>query len=298
MARLFHFPLDPLCRRIRLALAEYGRDSELVEERPWEGRAEFLDRNPAGLLPIFEDDDGTQAAGIEAVGEYLDETRAGPARSLYGTSPAERAETRRLIAWFDQKFHGEVSAPLIAEKVVRRHLPREAGDGTGAAGAGINPGPSQLYRRPGRKPQLARRKRAQCGRPGGGGASVGSGLSRRRAMGGKRRRQGLVSADQVATVVPAAPRRSDPGHLTPARLCGSRFLRRRARRHRRPSNRGSRRKRGRLAWHRPESPVSTMMRRRRGGSTASSLPISMATWHGSARLRRAGARRPLCGRKR
>jgi glutathione S-transferase len=129
MARLFHFPLDPLCRRIRLALAEYGRDAELVEERPWEGRAEFLDRNPAGLLPIFEDDDGTQAAGIEAVGEYLDETRAGRARSLYGTSPAERAETRRLIAWFDQKFHGEVSAPLIAEKVVRRHLPREAGGG-------------------------------------------------------------------------------------------------------------------------------------------------------------------------
>src|SRR5512133_1523454 len=82
MARLFHFPLDPLCRRIRLALAEYGRDAELVEERPWEGRAEFLDRNPAGLLPIFEDDDGTQAAGIEAVGEYLDETRASRAAAF------------------------------------------------------------------------------------------------------------------------------------------------------------------------------------------------------------------------
>jgi glutathione S-transferase len=130
MARLIHFPLDPFCRRIRLSLAEYGRDATLVEERPWEGRPEFLDRNPAGLLPIFEDDDGTSAVGIEAVGEYLDETREARQRSLYGSTPRERAETRRLVAWFDQKFHGEVSAPLIAEKVVRRHLPREAGGGS------------------------------------------------------------------------------------------------------------------------------------------------------------------------
>ena len=64
MARLFHFPLDPFCRRIRLALGEYGRDAVLVEERPWEARPEFLDRNPAGLLPIFEEDDGTSAVGI------------------------------------------------------------------------------------------------------------------------------------------------------------------------------------------------------------------------------------------
>ena len=130
MARLFQFPLDPLCRRIRLALGEYGKDAELVEERPWEGRPEFLDRNPAGLLPIFEDDDGTPATGVEAIGEYLDETRGRALRSLYGNTPAERAETRRLVAWFDHKFHGEVSAPLIAEKVVRRHLPRDAGGGS------------------------------------------------------------------------------------------------------------------------------------------------------------------------
>ena len=85
---------------------------------------------PQALLPIFEDDDGTPAAGVEAIGEYLDETRARDVRSLYGKTPAERAETRRLVAWFDHKFHGEVSAPLIAEKVVRRHLPRDAGGGS------------------------------------------------------------------------------------------------------------------------------------------------------------------------
>src|SRR5262245_21447326 len=110
MARLFHFPLDPFCRRIRLALGEYGRDVELAEERPWEARPECLDRNPAGLLPIFEDDDATSIVGVEALGEYLDETRGPGIRSLYGSTPAERAETRRLVAWFDRKFHDEVSA--------------------------------------------------------------------------------------------------------------------------------------------------------------------------------------------
>jgi glutathione S-transferase len=31
--------------------------------------------SPAGILPVFIDDDGTAAIGIEAVSEYLDETR-------------------------------------------------------------------------------------------------------------------------------------------------------------------------------------------------------------------------------
>ena len=85
---------------------------------------------PQASCRIFEDDDGTPAAGVEAIGEYLDETWARDGRSLYGKTPAERAETRRLVAWFDLKFHGEVWAPLIAEKVVRRHLPRDAGGGS------------------------------------------------------------------------------------------------------------------------------------------------------------------------
>ena len=163
MAILFHFPLDPFCRRVRLALGEYGSEVALVEERPWEARPEFLARNPTGLLPLFEDDDKTLVCGIEAVSEYLDETRGQGTHSLLGGSPAERAETRRLVAWFDQQIHAEVTAPLIAEKVVRRFLPREAGGGSPdmgpvRAGAGGHPRPSQLYRAPRRIPQLAGRR--------------------------------------------------------------------------------------------------------------------------------------------
>ncbi len=129
MARLHHFALDPFCRRLRLALGEYGTVAELVEEKPWDLRPGFLDLNPAGQVPVFMDDDGTVAAGIEAASEYIEETRGGLEHTLLGTTPPARAETRRLIAWFDVKFYHEVSGPLLGEKVVRRFMTREAGGG-------------------------------------------------------------------------------------------------------------------------------------------------------------------------
>ena len=118
MAKLYHFPLDPFSRRVRLAMGEYGAEIELMEEKPWERRPGFLKINPSGLLPVLADDDGTLVLGIEAVGEYLEETRVGPgkAKSLLGRTPAERAETRRLVSWFDRRLHRDVSWPIVVEK--------------------------------------------------------------------------------------------------------------------------------------------------------------------------------------
>ncbi len=130
MAKLLHYPLDPFSRRTRLQLSEYGAEAELLEERPWERRAGFLQLSPSGMLPVFIDDDRTTASGIEAVSEYLEETRSGFNGSLLGTSPSARAETRRLVAWFDGKFHHEVGGMVLMEKVIRRFLPNGAGGGT------------------------------------------------------------------------------------------------------------------------------------------------------------------------
>ena len=52
MNRLYHFPLSPFCRKVRLTLAEKKLEVELVEERYWEPSAEFLRRNPAGKVAI------------------------------------------------------------------------------------------------------------------------------------------------------------------------------------------------------------------------------------------------------
>jgi glutathione S-transferase len=39
-----------------------------------------------------------------------------------GATPIERAETRRLVAWFDVKFNREVTVNLVEEKITKRFL--------------------------------------------------------------------------------------------------------------------------------------------------------------------------------
>ena len=118
MRRLFHLPLSPFCRKVRLALAEKKIEVELVEERPWERRIDFLRLNPAGAVPVYIDEDGAALSDSGAICEYLEET--GPAPRLLPTDPVDRAEARRLVAWFDDKFHREVTVNLVYERVNKR----------------------------------------------------------------------------------------------------------------------------------------------------------------------------------
>ncbi len=118
MRRLHHQPLSPFCRKIRLALAEKKLEVELVEEAPWERKMDFLRLNPAARTPVFVDEDGAIVADSTAIFEYLEETR--PETSLLPGSPVERAEARRLVAWFDDKMWAEVTANLVEERVTKK----------------------------------------------------------------------------------------------------------------------------------------------------------------------------------
>jgi len=129
MTTLYHYPLDPFSRRARLMLGELGKACDLREERTWEYRSDFLRLNPACEVPVLVEEDGLTAAGIEAVAGYLDEARPDEEQSLYGESDPVRAEVRRVTAWFDRKFHHEVSGPILHEKIVRRFLPPGKGGG-------------------------------------------------------------------------------------------------------------------------------------------------------------------------
>jgi glutathione S-transferase len=128
MPTLVHFPLDPFSRRMRLALAEYGVPVELIDETPWDPSPDIFELNPAGTLPVYLEDASTPVCGVEAIAEYLEETK-GRRISLIPGDVFERAEVRRIVGWFDTKFYAEVSEPVITEKVIRRFLPREAGGG-------------------------------------------------------------------------------------------------------------------------------------------------------------------------
>lgn len=120
MRRLYHIWLSPACRKVRIVLGECGLDFELKVELPWERRAEFLKLNPSGEVPVLIEPENLVIADATAISEYLDECYAEP--SLFGENPVERAESRRLVAWFDGKFAREVSAPLTIEKIEKRFL--------------------------------------------------------------------------------------------------------------------------------------------------------------------------------
>jgi glutathione S-transferase len=122
MPTLYHHPLCPHSRFVRLILAEYGIDARLVEERAADRRPEFLALDPAGRTPVFVDEDETIVPGASVIAEYLDETR-GETRGTQRLLPQElhaRIETRRLLDWFNVKFFDEVTNWLVTEKVYKR----------------------------------------------------------------------------------------------------------------------------------------------------------------------------------
>ncbi|THD85365.1 glutathione S-transferase family protein [Aliigemmobacter aestuarii] len=117
MNRLYHFALSPFCRKVRLTLAEKRIEVELVEERYWEPSQEFLRRNPAGKVPILRMD-GRVLSESQAICEFIEETNPNP--QLMPRDPDTRYEVRRLCAWFDDKFHEEVTSKLLYERVNKK----------------------------------------------------------------------------------------------------------------------------------------------------------------------------------
>jgi glutathione S-transferase len=131
MLTLFQHPLCPLSRYVRLILGEYGIEARLVEERFWERREEFMLLDPAGAIPVLVADGQPAIPGAAIIAEYIEETRRPEPASegLLPGSPGERVEVRRLASWFNDKFHMEVSGPLVTERVFKRHMTLEQGGG-------------------------------------------------------------------------------------------------------------------------------------------------------------------------
>ncbi len=139
MRALYHFPLLPTARRLRVQLREKKLDSELKLERWWERREDFLWLSPAGELPVLVEDGGRVIAGAYAIGEYLEEAYS--ETPLLGGDPIARAETRRLVDWFDGKFAREVTQNLLHERFLKRLI---GGNGAGPDSAAIRAGKANI----------------------------------------------------------------------------------------------------------------------------------------------------------
>ncbi len=129
MWQVFQFPLCPFSRKVRLALSEKGIAYELELEKPWEGRDEFFSLNAAGRVPVVRHKDkGTVIADSRAICEYFEEQDEHA--SLLPGNAIARAEIRRLVALFDENFFGDVTGPLLQEKMQKRIVLRAPPDST------------------------------------------------------------------------------------------------------------------------------------------------------------------------
>lgn len=126
MLRLHQFPLCPFSRKVRLALAEKGIAFELALEQPWVRREVYQDISPTGQTPALAREGAAPIADSAAIAEWADEVGHGP--SILGGDANLRAEARRLAAWMDGKWYGEVGVVILQERMLKRIVEKTSPD--------------------------------------------------------------------------------------------------------------------------------------------------------------------------
>ncbi len=117
MKNLYHHPVCPLSRQIRLYLRELNINFDLIREEYWLQNTEFLKLNPAGTLPILQESSGITICGIYPITEYLNDKY--PNFQFFNENSDINIEVRRMLVWFNDKFYREVTKIIIDEKFIR-----------------------------------------------------------------------------------------------------------------------------------------------------------------------------------
>ena len=123
---LHHYPLNPLCREIRLLLEEWHMSFVMVFEEPWKHEPHLLKLNPAGDVPVLEAPDGRVFSHHLAIADYLQSLS--PNINFFGKEPQRRAEVLRLVGWFDELMYREAVQPIFKELVYKQIYDRQSPD--------------------------------------------------------------------------------------------------------------------------------------------------------------------------
>lgn len=109
------------CRRVTIYLAEKGLNIELVEVDVASGEhktAAFRAKNPAGLIPVLELDDGACIPESSAIVEFLEDIHPDP--SMIGDTPPMRGKVRAL-----ERIASDLA--IVAGAMLQHSHPRFAG---------------------------------------------------------------------------------------------------------------------------------------------------------------------------
>ena len=117
MNTLYHLPFSANSRLVRVALSEKKIDVKLIVELTWERRDSFLSLNPEGQVPVLLTNQNIPLSGAPVIIEWLEDISS--ERSLIGKDINFRAEARRIMFWFNNKFSSEVESSIVYEKIMK-----------------------------------------------------------------------------------------------------------------------------------------------------------------------------------
>ena len=117
MNTLYHLPFSANSRLVRIALSEKQIDVKLIVEPVWERRTSFLSLNPEGQVPVFLTGQNISLSGASVIIEWLEDISS--EHSLIGNDINFRAEARRIMLWFNNKFSLEVESSIVYEKIMK-----------------------------------------------------------------------------------------------------------------------------------------------------------------------------------
>ena len=118
--RLYHYPICPFSRKIRIILHEKEIDYVEVIENFWEKRDKFCIINPTGMVPFlaikrFDIDKPLLIFGVNSIIYYLENKF--PKKSTIFGSLDSAVEIMKMSEWFDLKFYSDVSKYILNERV-------------------------------------------------------------------------------------------------------------------------------------------------------------------------------------
>ena len=117
MNTLYHLPFSANSRLVRVALSEKKIDVKLIVEPIWERRDGFLSLNPEGQVPVLLTNENIPLSGASVIIEWLEDVSS--ESSLIGKDINFRAEARRIMFWFNNKFSSEVESSIVYEKIMK-----------------------------------------------------------------------------------------------------------------------------------------------------------------------------------
>jgi glutathione S-transferase len=107
MITLYNAARCPYVARVRIVLAEKGIDHDMVEIDLSDRPAWLYEKNPAGRVPVIEENGGRPLSESAVIMEFLEERYPEP--PLLPADPADRAAVRLLIF-----REGDLTSPYYA----------------------------------------------------------------------------------------------------------------------------------------------------------------------------------------